>query len=46
MKIFNHWATEKERILIEGVEQEITCYGGSNTSMEEARLRAKDRAEK
>ena len=46
MKIFNHWTTEKERILIEGVEQEITCYGGSNTSMEEARLRAKEKAEK
>ena len=46
MKIFKHWATERQRILIEGVEQEITCYGGSNTSMEEARFRGKEKAEK
>jgi hypothetical protein len=46
MKIYNHWAVEKQKILIDGVEQEITCYGGSNTSIEEARYRAKEKAEK
>ena len=46
MKIYNYWATEKQKILIDGVEQTITCYGGSNSSAEEARSRAQDKAEK
>src|SRR5687767_11114347 len=46
MKIYKHWVAEKQKILIDGVEQEITFYGGSNTSMEEALLRAKEKAEK
>jgi hypothetical protein len=46
MKIYKHWATEKQKILIDSVEQDITCYGGSNTSIEEARSRAKEKAEK
>lgn len=32
--------------MIDGNEQEITCYGGSNVSLEEARSRAKEKAEK
>jgi len=46
MKIYNYWVTEKQSILIDGVEQEITCYGGSNLSEEEARTRAREKAEK
>ena len=46
MKIYKYWVTEKQKILIDGNEQEITCYGGSNVSAEEARLRAREKAEK
>ena len=46
MKIYKYWATEKQQILIDGVEQDITCYGGSNMSVEDARSRAKEKAEK
>lgn len=46
MKIYKYWATERDRILIDGMPQDITCYGGSNISMEEARLRAKEKASK
>ncbi len=46
MKIYKYWATERQKILIDGVEQDITCYGGSNVSVEEAHLRAREKAEK
>lgn len=46
MKIYKYWVVEKLNILIDGNEQEITCYGGSNTSAEDARLRATEKAEK
>jgi hypothetical protein len=46
MKIYKHWAVEEQKILIDGVEQQITCYGGSNISIEEAQGRAKEKAEK
>jgi hypothetical protein len=46
MKIFKHWAIEKQTILIDGTEQQITCYGGSNISVEDAQARAKEKAEK
>jgi hypothetical protein len=46
MKIYQYWVTEKQKILIDGVEQDITCYGGSNISEEDARRRAKEKAEK
>lgn len=46
MKIYKYWVTEKQKIWIDGVEQDITCYGGSNVSIEDARDRAKDKAEK
>lgn len=46
MKLYKHWATEKQTILIDGVEQAITCYGGSNVSVDDARSRAKEKAEK
>jgi len=46
MKIYKYWVTEKQKILIDGAEQDLTCYGGSNISEEEARGRAKEKAEK
>ena len=46
MKLYKYWTVEKRKIHIDGMEQEINCYGGSNVSIEEARLRAKEKAEK
>ena len=46
MKIYKYWTTEKQKILIDGTEQEVTCYGGSNVSMEDARGKAKEKAQK
>ena len=46
MKIYKYWTTEKQRILIDGQAQEITCYGGSNLSMEDARAKAQEKARK
>jgi hypothetical protein len=46
VKIYKYWVTEKQKILIDGVEQNIICYGGSNISVEDAQVRAKEKAEK
>jgi hypothetical protein len=46
MKLYKYWVTEKQTVVIDGIEQSVTCYGGSNISMEDARLKAKEKAEK
>ena len=46
MKIYKYWIIEKQKILIDGAEQEVTCYGGSNVSVEDARGKAKEKAQK
>ncbi len=46
MKTFKFWTLEKQTILIEGRREEITCYGGSNVSVEDARRAAREKAEK
>ena len=46
MKIYKYWVVEKQKILIDGNPQEITCYGGSNVSMEDARAKAREKAAK
>ncbi len=46
MKIYKYWTVEKQKILINGVEQEVTCYGGSNVSVEDARGKAREKAQK
>jgi hypothetical protein len=46
MKIYKYWTVEKQTILIDGNRQEITCYGGSNLSVEDARGKAREKAEK
>lgn len=46
MKIYKHWVIEKQRIMIDGEQKEINCYGGSNLSVEDARLKARVKAEK
>ena len=44
MKLFKFWASEKVTITIDRQEKEIHCWGGSNTSLEEAKLRAREKA--
>src|SRR6185436_12732063 len=46
MKIYKYWTVEKQKILIDGAEQEVTCYGGSNVSVEDARGKAREKAQK
>jgi hypothetical protein len=46
MKIYKYWTIEKQNILIDGKEQEIVCYGGSNVSVEDARGKAREKAQK
>lgn len=46
MKIYKYWFTEKQKVSIEGMEQDITCYGGSNLSMDDARVKALEKIEK
>jgi hypothetical protein len=46
MKLYKYWVAEKQRILIDGEQQEITCYGGSNLSTDDARIKAREKAEK
>ena len=46
MKIYKYWIVEKQKILIDGAAQEVTCYGGSNISVEDARAKAKEKAQK
>jgi hypothetical protein len=46
MKIYKYWTVEKQKILIDGAEQEVTCYGGSNISVEDARGKAREKAQK
>lgn len=46
MKIYKYWTVEKQRILIDGAQQEVTVYGGSNLSVEDARRVAQEKARK
>lgn len=46
MKLYKHWVIEKQKIIIDGNEQEITCYGGSNISAEDAQAKAREKAKK
>lgn len=46
MKLYKFWTSEKQKIAIDGMEQEITCYGGSNVSLDEARTRAREKIDK
>ncbi|MCL4527916.1 MAG: hypothetical protein M1282_00695 [Chloroflexi bacterium] len=46
MKLFKIWISEKGKIVIDGEEKEVVCYGGSNASVEEARSRAKEKIER
>lgn len=43
MKIFKFWVAERSRVEIYGEMKEITTYGGSNTSENEAALRAREK---
>ena len=46
MKIYKYWTAEKQKILIDGAQQEVTIYGGSNVSIEDARGKVREKAEK
>jgi hypothetical protein len=44
MKLYKYWASEKVTITIDRQQKEIHCWGGSNTSLEDAKLRAREKA--
>lgn len=46
MKLYKYWFTEKQKIIIDGNEQEITCYGGSNLSVDDAAIKANEKVER
>ena len=46
MKIYKYWTSERQTILVDGAQQQVTCYGGSNISMEDAREKAREKAQK
>ncbi len=46
MKIYKYWSIEKSRIEIQGEMKDLTTYGGSNLSPDDAAVRAKDKMEK
>jgi len=46
MKIFKYWKSEKATVDFNGDVKEITCYGGSNVSLEEAASQAGLKMEK
>ncbi len=46
MKIYKYWTSEKQTILVDGAQQQVTCYGGSNVSIEDARRAAREKAQK
>jgi hypothetical protein len=45
MKIFKYWAVKQVKTQVDGEEQEITCYGGSNISQEDAARQAMEKIE-
>jgi hypothetical protein len=46
MKIYKYWFIEKSRIEIQGEMKDLTTYGGSNISLDDATVYAKDKMEK
>jgi hypothetical protein len=46
MKIYKYWQVETKNLIIGKEEVEVKCYGGSNASDDDARLRAKEKIEK
>lgn len=44
MIVYKHWAVVKERINIEGKPHEINCYGGSDLSVDDAKIQAYKKA--
>ena len=45
MKIFKYWIAEKTRINIQGEMKEITTYGGSNISLDDAGIKAREKTD-
>ena len=45
MKVFKYWVTEKVRMDVYGEIKEITIYGGSNVSTDDAAQKARQKAD-
>ena len=45
MKIYKYWVSEMETLTIEGRPKSITCFGGSNVSLADARENARKKSE-
>ena len=45
MKLFKYWIAERSRVDINGEMKEITTYGGSNISLDDAALKARAKTE-
>lgn len=46
MKFYKYWVKETATLQVNGEPQKSTCFGGSNISMEDARLNAKEKLQK
>ena len=46
MKIYKYWTIEKSRVDIQGEMKDLTTYGGSNISLDDAALNARTKMEK
>ena len=46
MKLYKIWTSEKGKIVVDGEEKEVICYGGSNASLGEAKSRAREKIER
>lgn len=46
MKIYQHWAVARAQWVIAGVEKQISCYGGSNRSLDDAQQQAQAHLQK
>ncbi len=43
MKLFKYWTKESQKLDIQGEHPVVSCWGGSNVSIEEASLRAREK---
>lgn len=46
MKIYKYWSIERSSIEVQGEMKDLTTYGGSNVSLEEASIHARGKMEK
>lgn len=46
MRVYKYWAVDRQKLNIQGTQVDGKFYGGSNTSVEEALLKARQKVEK